>query len=90
MSFMKNKFLCFLITVLLSAFIPAVAADIEVQPTMSFRSNAQDRVWVGTFQLVWNEFIDKYVHNPVRFREGTPLFVYELNRKNFNIASVSE
>lgn len=66
------------------------AENIDVQSTFISRSNFQDRVWVGTFQLVWNDFIDKVIFNPVRFREGTPLFVYELNQKTFKSTDLSE
>ena len=66
------------------------AAGIEVQPTMFSRSNAQDRVWVGTFQLVWNDFIDKIIFNPVRFRDGNPISVQELNKKSFTSEDLSE
>lgn len=87
---MKYKLLNLLFIFILALFIPAFASDIEVQPTMISRSNAQDRVWVGTFQIVWNEFTDKYVHKPVRFREGTPVTVYELNARTFITDSISE
>ena len=70
--------------------VPSYAAGIEVQPTMISRSNEQDRVWVGTFQLVWNEFIDKVIFNPVRFREGTPFMVYALNQKMFTASELSD
>ena len=70
--------------------ISSFAAEIDIQPTMMSRSNEQDRIWVGTFQLVWNDFIDKVVYNPVRFREGTPMMVYELNQKTFTEKDLSE
>ncbi len=64
-----KKLLGLLLTLMITANIQTFAAGIEIQPTMQSRSNTQDRVWVGTFQLVWNDFMDKIVHNPVRFRE---------------------
>ena len=85
---MKRVFLCFIVLALLR--LPAFASCIEVQPTIISRSNAQDRVWVGTFQLVWNDFIDKYIRIPIKFREGTPLIVHELNQKLFTTSSLSE
>ena len=68
----------------------AFASGIEVESTMQSKTNAQDRVWVGTFQLVWNDFIERIVHNPVRFREGTPGVVQELNKQEFTTADLSE
>ena len=74
----------------LFTILGSFASDIEIQPTMSSKSNAQDRVWVGSFQLVWNDFMDKIVHNPVKFREGTPVSVHELNKQEFTVNDVSE
>lgn len=68
----------------------AFASGIEIEPTMQTRTNAQDRVWVGTFQLVWNDFMDKIIHNPIRFREGTPVMVQELNKQEFTTADISD
>ncbi len=65
-------------------------AEIEVLPTMQSKSTLQDRVWVGSFQLVWNDFINRVIFNPVRFREGTPAIVYELNKQLFTIDDLDE
>lgn len=65
-------------------------AQIEVLPTMQSKSNTQDRVWVGSFQLVWNDFINKIIFNPVRFREGMPQSVIELNKQLFSTDDLSE
>ena len=85
-----KKVLGLLTAFVLLANIQSFAANIEVLPTMNTRTNAQDRVWVGTFQLVWNDFIDRIVFNPIRFREGTPAYVAELNKKAFTTEDISE
>ncbi|MCM1004650.1 MAG: hypothetical protein NC408_09980 [Candidatus Gastranaerophilales bacterium] len=85
-----KKLLGLLLMLLVAANLHVMAAGIEILPTMQSRSNAQDRVWVGTFQLVWNDFMDKIVHNPIRFREGTPVLVQELNKQTFNADDVSD
>ena len=85
-----KRILCLITMLLAFSQIPTFASGIDVQPTLMSRSNEQDRIWVGTFQLVWNNFIDKVVFNPVRFREGTPLMVYELNQKTFTEKDLSE
>jgi len=85
-----KKLITLLIGLFLLTNIQVLASDIEVQPTIFSRSIAQDRVWVGTFQLVWNDFMDKIVHNPVRFREGNPTLVKELNRQSFTVNDISE
>lgn len=85
-----KKLIALLAGIIMFMNVPAFAAGIEVQPTMFSRSNEQDRVWVATFQLVWNDFIEKIIHNPVRFREGNPITVTELNKHTFNIKNISE
>ena len=84
-----KKILSLLISIIFLGNIQAYAKDIEVLPTINSRSAAQDRVWVGTFQLVWNDFMDKIVYNPIRFREGTPNSVIELNQQSFTINDIS-
>ena len=85
-----KKIFGLLISLILLANIQAFASAIEIQPTMYSKSNAQDRVWTGTFQLVWNDFMDKIIHNPIRFREGTPTSVIELNQQTFTTDDISE
>ena len=70
-------------------FSPVFAANIDVLPTMSSKTNVQDRVWVGTFQLVWNDFMDKIAFNQIKFPAGTPVIVNELNRQDFTEEDVS-
>ena len=86
---MRKLIITFLSLMILTS-ASVLAAGVEVLPTMQSRSNAQDRVWVGTFQLVWNDFMDKVIHMPVRFREGTPVSVQELNKQAFTELDLSE
>lgn len=85
-----KKLLGLFFALIITANIQSFAAGVEIQPTMQSRSNAQDRVWVGTFQLVWNDFMDRVIHNPVRFREGTPVMVQELNKQLFTTDDISD
>ena len=66
------------------------AGSIEVLPTMQSKTNVQDRVWVGTFQLVWNDLMDKYVHGIVKFIDGTPEVVNELNQQEITTNDINE
>ena len=66
---MKNLIITFLSLMVLSS-TAVFAEGIEVLPTMQSRTNAQDRVWVGTFQLVWNDFVNKVIHIPVGLGKG--------------------
>ena len=79
-----------LFVVLISIMSSSLAANIEVQPTMASKTVAQDRVWVGTFQLVWNDFINRILFNPVRFPDGSPEIVQELNKQEFTSEDISD
>ena len=85
---MKKLFLSIVTTLLL--FSPSFAANVEILPTMQSKTNVQDRVWVGTFQIVWNDFIDKIAHTIVKFPDGTPVMVNELNKQEFTVDELSD
>ena len=85
-----RKLIITLLTTLLLFGQQANASNIEVLPTMQSKTNVQDRVWVGTFQIVWNDFMDKVAHTIVKFPEGTPEIVNELNRQDFTVNELSE
>ncbi len=57
---------------------------IEVLPTMNSVSTAPNRIWVGTFQLVWNEAIDSLVKKPIEFVEGFNQTAADLNKREIN------
>ncbi len=84
---MKRIILSVLTSLLL--FSPSFAANIDILPTMSSKTNVQDRVWVGTFQLVWNDFMDKIAFNQIKFPAGTPVIVNELNKQEFTEEDIS-
>lgn len=85
-----KKLFSLLTAFIIATSISACASDIEIQATMNAKPTAQDRVWVGSFQLAWNDFMDKIVFHPIRFREGTPIMVNELNKKAFTTSDISE
>ena len=85
---MKKLIISLLTTLFL--FSPAFAGNIDVLATMQSKSNIQDRVWVGTFQIVWNDFMDKIAHTVIKFPEGTPQIVNELNKQDFTVEDLSE
>lgn len=64
--------------------------NIDILPTMESTSNAEDQVWVGTFQLIWNDLMDKLVFGEVKFVDGTPAAANELNKRNFSTKNISE
>lgn len=64
--------------------------SIEVLPTMNTQSTAQNRIWVGTFQLVWNELTDKIVKAPVEFLDFDSQMANNLNQKQFKKSNLNE
>lgn len=74
----------------LFAISPAKAKDVELLPSMTTVSQAPDRIWVGTFQLVWNDLIENFVKGPVYFTDGNSEIAESLNRKEFSTDNLSE
>ncbi|MEE3349251.1 MAG: hypothetical protein VZR09_04350 [Candidatus Gastranaerophilaceae bacterium] len=65
-------------------------ADFELVPTMNTESNAKNVVWVGTFQLVWNDLIDELIKQPVEFVGTKSVMADNLNRKEFTTSDLFE
>ena len=63
---------------------------IEVVPTMKSESSAPNRIWVGTFQIVWNEFMDNIVKGPIEFVGTKSKMAEDLNKKSFKKSDISE
>lgn len=50
----------------------------------------KNNIWVGSFQLAWNEFMDKVVGKNIQFEHGNTELVNELNKKSFTKDMLSE
>ena len=63
-----------------------------VKPTYTASlSNIEDNViWVGTFQLVWNDFMNELVGGPIEFVDGESELANELNKQSFTVNEISE
>ena len=88
---MKKLFV--LIVVLLfatSVTFAKTSQSLDVLPLMSSQSAQQNRLWVGTFQLAWNDLMDGIVNGPVKFTGGTPALVKALNKQTFKAEDLSE
>ncbi len=89
---MKN-FLKLLLAVCISVFgVHHCFAQSEVKPVtepsssdymITFEDPAQNDYWVCTFQLLWNDLMDKIVKGPVQFTAGNPKIADILNRQGF-------
>ena len=65
-------------------------ADLEILPTMESKSEAVNQVWVGTFQLVWNDLINEILKQPVEFKGYKSEMAKELNKQAFTVEDLSE
>ncbi len=76
---------------IVTGFMNAANAEtIEVLPTMQTQSTAPNRIWVGKFQVVWNEAIDNVVHKPIKFADYDSIIAKQLNKKEFKKTNISE
>ena len=72
---------------------PSVADEqkqIEILPTMASESAAPNRIWVGTFQIVWNEVIENITKKPIKFIGFDSPMAQLLNKKSFKKSDISE
>lgn len=63
----------------------------KIMPTYNSKINNIDenQVWIGTFNLAWNEFINQRMHEPIKL-EGNSKIVEELNKQDFTKKELSE
>lgn len=64
--------------------------DFEIIPTMDTESNSKNTVWVGTFQLIWNDLTDELIKHPVEFVGGKSSVADKLNKKSFTADDLLE
>ena len=64
----------------------------EITPTYTSGLSTMDgnKVWCGTFNLVWNDFMNDVVKGSVEFRDGESELANELNKQSFKVDQLSE
>lgn len=84
--------LIYVITLILfiAAPVSAKVQNLELLPLFNSQTKQENRIWVGTFQLAWNDLMDGIVKGPIRFWSGTPSVVKELNKQTFKDEQLSE
>ena len=70
--------------------IKSDSSDFEILPTMNTESTAKNRVWVGTFQLIWNDLVDEIVKRPVEFAGTKSVMADNLNKREITASDLSE
>lgn len=91
---MMKQFTMKLATALFTLFmlffsLSVQAENVEIVPTMSTVSEAPNRIWVGTFQLVWNKFSEAVVGGPVEFEDYDSPVANALNQKEFTKENIN-
>ncbi len=92
---MKKKLTTVIAGLLLLGGLSVSALDnknetLALIPTMKSETTAQNRIWVGTFQLVWNDLMDGIVKGPVVFNGKKSKLAEELNTQSFTKDMISE
>lgn len=52
--------------------------------------NNDNSVWIGTFQLAWNDFMNEVVKGDIEFEDGQTNLTEELNKQRFKKEMLSE
>lgn len=91
---MKKILLSFLAIVAVTtsafAFGKKVDTELVVMPLFSTEASAPNKVWVGTFELVWNELVDEVVKAPIEFTDGLSYLAEQFNKKEFTKDMLNE
>lgn len=58
-------------------------------PAYSSVTKQENKLWVGTFQLVWNDFMNEVVKGPIKFKGETPLNAELLSKQEFKKSMIS-
>lgn len=67
-----------------------VVKNLDVLATMDSKSTSSNQVWVGTFQLVWNDLMDELLKQPIEFVNGKSQMAEDLNKQSFKAENISE
>ncbi len=59
----------------------------KITPTYTSKISSIDtnKVWVGTFNLVWNDFMDDVIGGKIEFEDGASDLAEELNKQSFTV-----
>ncbi len=94
---MKKKLIALLAVIMIAgaAGSSAFAArqkqqPLDVLPLFSSQSTQANRLWVGTFQLAWNDLMDGIIKGPILFADKTPDVVKGLNEQSFKADQLDE
>jgi len=69
-----------------------IRGKVDITPTYTSKLSNVDtnKVWIGTFNLVWNDFMNDVIGGPIEFEDGYSDLANELNKQTFTIKQLSE
>ena len=72
--------------------IESFTGKAQITPTYTSKLSTIDsnKVWVGTFNLVWNDFMNDVVKGKVEFEDGESELANELDKQSFTADQLSE
>ncbi len=72
--------------------IESFTGKAQITPTYTSKLSTMDsnKVWVGTFNLVWNDFMNDVVKGKIEFVDGESELANELNKQSFKEDQLSE
>ena len=67
--------------------IENVKGKAEITPTYTSKLSSTDtnKVWCGTFNLVWNDFMNNVIGEKIEFEDGPSELADELNKQSFTV-----
>ena len=71
--------------------IEKVKGKAEMTPTYTSKISTIDanKVWVGTFNLVWNDFMNDVIGGKIEFEDGYSELANELNKQTFTVKQLN-
>ena len=89
---MKKGFLAFFMTLFLCACNSVIPASEDIiVPLFSTNSTSQNKIWIGTFQLVFNDMKNNILGQDIYFEGEKPTYELKgLNSEEFNSSMLNE
>lgn len=72
--------------------IEKITGKAKITPTYTSKISSTDtnKVWIGTFNLVWNDFMNDVIGGKIEFEDGPSILADELNKQSFTIKQLNE
>ena len=58
--------------------------------TQGLSNTNESNIWIGTFNLVWNDFMNEVIHGNIEFEDGESKLADELNKQSFTVNDLNK